>query len=428
MSLVYMFIAALLISIILGFALKINIGYIAIAFAFINGLFFYGFSVKQVVGMWPLSLFMMLLMVMLFYGFAIANGTVESLAGHIAYSTRKVPYLLPFALWLFCLVIAASGAGPYAVFAFLSPIVMGISIKSGMRRLLAAVIVITGGSIGGQFPISAGGIVIKNYATMAGYEALASSIALDVFINTLIGQGLIFLGMYIVLKGFRLTEVNMEKPEPLNQKQKITLGIIVFVLALTVLPALLAMVFPGSALFKVLKGFGDVTATSAIGIILCLFFRVGKEKDAINKVPWNTIILICGMGVLIQSAVSIGVIDSLSKWIQSNVDATMAAYLLITTSAVMSFFSSTLGVVVPTLSALVPVFQNITGAAPGFLFSILTVPALLTGYSPFSSSGAITMTGVPSEEERNRIFKFLLAAPFVWYVYFNLLVFIGAIR
>lgn len=428
MGFVYLFIAALVISIILGFALKINIGYLAIAFAFFNGVFFYGFSVKQVVGMWPLSLFMMLLMVMLFYGFAIANGTVECLAGHIAYSTRKVPYLLPFALWFFCLAIAASGAGPYAVFAFLSPIVMGISIKSGMPRLLAAVIVITGGSIGGQFPISVGGMVIKGYAAMAGYEALASSIALDVFKNTLIGQGLIFLGMYLVFKGFRLTEVKMEKPEPLNQKQKINLGIIIFVLTLTVLPALMAIIFPGSGLFKILKGFCDVTFTSAIGIVLCLLLKVGKEKDAINKVPWNTIILICGMGVLIQSAVSIGVIESLSKWIQANVEGTQAAYLLITTSAVMSFFSSTLGVVVPTLSTLVPVFQDITGTSPGFLFSILTVPALLTGYSPFSSSGAITMAGVPSEEERNRIFKYLLAAPFVWYIYFNILVLFGVIR
>jgi di/tricarboxylate transporter len=297
-----------------------------------------------------------------------------------------------------------------------------------MERMLAAVIVISGGSIGGQFPISAGGMVIKGYAAMAGYEAQASSIALDVFINTLIGQGLIFIGMYIVFGGFKLTEVKMEKPEPLNRKQKINIGIIIIVLALTVLPAVFTIIFPESGLFKVLKGFGDVTFTSSIGVVLCLLFKVGKEKEAINKVPWNTIILICGMGVLIQSAVSIGVIDALSKWIQSNVEGALAVHLLITTSAVMSFFSSTLGVVVPTLSALVPTFQDISGTSPGFLFSILTVPALLTGYSPFSSSGAITMAGVPSEEERNRIFKYLLAAPLVWYLYFNLLVFIGAIR
>lgn len=427
-SYVYLFIAAILISIILGFVLKINIGYIAIAFAFVNGIFFYGYSVKQVVGMWPISLFMMLLMVMLFYGFAIANGTVESLAGHIAYATRKVPFMLPISLWLFCMAIAAAGAGPYAVFAFLSPIVMTIAMKSGMSRILAAVVVISGGSIGGQCPISVGGIVIKNYATISGYEEVASSVALSVFKNAFIGQGLIFLAMYIIYKGYKLSEVQAEKPSPLNRDQKVNLGIIAFVLALTVVPATLALIFPDATFLQVMKGACDVTFTSAIGIVLCLLLKVGKEKEALSRVPWPTILLICGVGVLIQSAVSIGVIDSLSEWIQNSVTGTKAIYLLILTSAVMSFFSSTLGVVVPTLSTLVPVFQGITGMAPGFLFSILTVPALLTGYSPFSSSGAITMTGAPSEEERNRLFKYMLAAPFVLFVYFVLLVAIGIIR
>jgi len=390
--------------------------------------FFYGFTVKQVVALWPVSLFMMLLMVMLFYGFAIANGTVESLAGHIAYATRKVPFLLPVVLWLFCMAIAAAGAGPYAVFAFLSPIVMTIAMKSGIERLLAAVVVISGGSIGGQCPISVGGIVIKNYAAIAGYEGIASSIALDVFKNALIGQGLIFLAMYIIYKGYKLNIVDIEKPKPLNRDQKTNLGIIAFVLILTVLPASLALIFPGLSLFVMMKGACDVTFTSAIGIVLCLLFKVGQEKEALSRVPWPTILLICGVGVLIQTAVSIGVIDSLSYWIEGNITGSGAIYLLIVTSAVMSFFSSTLGVVVPTLSTLVPVFQSITGMAPGFLFSILTVPALLTGYSPFSSSGAITMTGAPNEEERSRLFKYMLVAPFVLFVYFILLVYIGIIQ
>lgn len=422
------FVLGLLAAIVIGFWRKINAGYVAMMLAFIIGIFVYGFTVKQIVGLWPISLFLMLFTVMMFYGFAIANGTVESLAGRIAWATRKHPALLPIALWLFCMAIAASGAGPYAVFAFLSPIVMNIAIKSGMPRLLAAVVVISGGSIGGQCPISVGGIVIQNYASIMGYTEEALAISSTVFVNALIGQGLIFVAMYIFFKGWKTSDVVVEKPEPLTRAQKTNLIIIAIVLCLTIIPPFLHyFVFPNSQFVTTVSGAVDVTVTSTIGIVLCLLCKVGGEKDAFGRMPWNTIFLICGIGLLIQTAVKFGVIDSLSAWIADNIHGKNAIYALILTSACMSFFSSTLGVVVPSLSTLVPVFCQITGYGPGYMFSLLTVPALLTGYSPFSSAGAITMAGVPSEEERQNIYKVMLAAPFVLFVYFCALTFLGII-
>lgn len=423
------FVAGLLLSIAIGFWRKVNAGYVAIVCAFVIGIFLYGFSVKEVVGLWPVSLFLMLFSVMLFYGFAIANGTIESLASHIAWATRKHPALLPFALWLFCMAIAASGAGPYAVFAFLAPIVMSISIKSGMSRLLAAVVVISGGSIGGQCPISVGGIVIQNYATLVGYGDQALAVSVDVFLNALICQGLIFVSLYVFFKGWKASYVVMEEPEPLSRQHKTNLVIIGVVLLLTIVPPFLRyFVLPENEFILLLSGAMDVTVTSSIGIVLCLLCGVGSEKAAFSKMPWNTIFLICGIGLLIQTAVKFGVVDDLSAWISANVSGSGAIYALILASVCMSFFSSTLGVVVPSLSTLVPVFSSITGFGPGYLFSLLTVPALLTGYSPFSSAGAITMAGVPDEAERQSIFKVMLAAPFVLFVFFCALTFIGVIR
>jgi di/tricarboxylate transporter len=425
---VTLFIAAIVLSIGLSFVLKLNAGSFAMVFAFINGIYFYGFSVKDVVAMWPVNLFLMLFTVMFFYSFAISNGTIEKLAAHIAYRARNIPWLLPIALWLFCMAIAASGAGPYAVWAFLAPIVIGICVKSGISPILAAVTVISGGSIGGQCPISVGGIVIKNYAAISGFEAISESISLHVFWNTLLGQGLVFWAVYGLTKGYRTKMIAIDEPESLSKRQILNLWIILFVLLLTVLPAVAAFIFPHVEVVILMKKAGDVTVTSSIGILLCFLFKISTEKEAFSKVPWSTILLICGIGMLIQTAVSIGVIKSLSAWISENIEGRSAIYLLIATSAVMSFFSSTLGVVVPTLSTLVPVFASITGTDPGFLFSILTVPALLTGYSPFSSSGAITMTGASSEAERQLLFRYMLAAPFIMFAVSNLLVFTGLMR
>ena len=424
---VYLFLAALIISIGVSFALKVNAGAIALFFAFFNGIFFYGFSASQVIRMWPISLFLMLFLIMFFYGFSISNGTVENLASQIAYASRKMPYLLPIALWLFCIAIAGAGAGPYAVFAFLSVIVMRIAVKAGINRLLAAIIVLTGGTIGGQVPISVGGLVVQNYASAVGYESVALAVSSHVFRNILIAEGLIFIIIYFVCGGHKLKNPDIEKPEPMTEKQKRTFAIMIFVVLLSVVPPFLAVIFPSASFIVTLAGACDITFTCTVGILLNMLFRVGDEKAAFGVVPWPTILLICGIGVLIATATSIGVIDSLSVWIQNNVQGKNSIYLLMLAGAIMSFFSSTLGVVVPTLSTLVPVFASITGASPGFLFSALTVPAYMTGFSPFSSAGAITMAGAP-ESERPQLFNFLLAAPVVNTIFACLLVLIGIVR
>jgi len=424
---IYLFIFALLISIAIGFALKINAGYVALLFSFINGLFFYGLSVKKIVAMWPVSLFLMIVTVMIFYGFAIANGTLEVLASNIAYRTKKTPYLLPIVLWIFCTAVSASGAGSYGVFAFLSPIIMGIALKAEIPRFLAAIIIISGGSAGSLAATSVGGAVIQNYAAKVGYTETAAAITNEVFLDSLIIHFILIVLSYIAFRCWKMKPYEMEKPAPFNENQKKTLGIIGVVLALTLIPPFLAALVPGNATLTLLKNAVDVTVTSTVGIVLCLLFKVGSEKDALSKVPWATVMLICGIGVLIQTAVEIGIVDVLSAWIEANVSGDAGIYILILVAAVMSFFSSSLGVVVPTMSVLVPIMAEITGRNPAFLFAIIVTTAMLTGFSPFSSAGAITMSGVPSEEERNKLYKWMLAAPAVNLVYMMLIAAVGIV-
>jgi len=425
---IYLFIFALLLSIAIGFVLKINAGYVALLCAFVNGLFFYGFSVKKIVAMWPVSLFLMILTVMLFYGFALANGSIEVLASNISYRTRKYPFLLPIVLWIFCTLVSASGAGSFGVFAFLSPIIMGIALKAGIPRLLAAAIIISGGSAGSLAATSVGGAVIQNYAAKVGYADTASAIVGEVFWESLLIHFILIILCYVAFRAWKLKPYEMEKPAPLNEKQKKNLVIILVVLALTLIPPFLYALMPASTVLKLLKDSVDVTVTSTIGIVLCLLFKVSTEKEALAKVPWATIMLICGIGVLIQTAVEIGIVTTLSTWIEANVSGQAGVYILILVSAVMSFFSSSLGVVVPTLSVLVPIMAEITGRSPSFLFAAIVTTAMLTGFSPFSSAGALTMSGVPSEEERNKLFKYMLAAPVVLLVYMMLVAATGIIR
>ena len=423
---VIIFLIALVVCIAAGFVSKINPGALAIVCAALIGVFLCNFSFNKVLGMWPMSIFMMLLMVMLFYGFAFANGTLAKVAKYIPYWMRKCPALLPIALFLLCFTVSAIGVGPFGVFAILGPIVMAVALDAGIPRLVAAFAIIGGGGMGALSPISTGGIVIKNYATVTGYGAMADAIVMNVWLNIIIADALIFLITYVLFKGWRLPDATYEKPEPFDKKQRQTLIIIAVVLALTILPSVL-YAFVGSPFLKLLKEALNVSVCCAFGCALCCLLKVANEKDAFKTMPWPTILLICGVSMLIQVAVEFGIVDQLSAWLTANVSGTIAMYIALLISAAMSFFSSSLGVVVPTLSTLVPALEAITGATPGLLFSIITIAAMLSGYGPFSAGGGITLGGVTDEVERKKLYTYLLIASPVLVVFFALLVFVGII-
>ena len=420
-----LFLVAIAIAIAIGFFTKVNSGYVAIVFAVLLGVLVYGFSFNAVIGMWPVSLFLMLTFVMLFYGFAISNGTLSILAEQVTYAMRKVPYLLPIALWLFCLAVSAAGVGPIGVFAILAPTVMAIGMKAGMPRMLAAITVISGGSIGAMSPISTGGIVVANCAIANGYTD-TMPIVLNTWLNLFIGQGLVFVLAYIIYKGWKLKGGEFSKPAPMDKRQKQTLGIIVAVLLLTFLPPILNAI-THVAFFSAMSKVCNVTATCVFGVILCQILNVASEKDAFKTIPWKTIMLISGMCLLINTAVKYGLVDQLSAWITANIEGSLVIYLLIAIAALMSFVSSSLGVVVPTLSTLVPALVGVTGATPGLLYSAILVSAMLSGYSPFSTSGGITMSGLQDEGERKKLYAQLLVAAPLFVVGFAVLVLIGIV-
>lgn len=220
MSAITLFVVSLVLSLVLGFATKINTGYFAMAFAFLNGVFIYDLAVKKVATMWPIYLFLMLFIITLFYGFAISNGTLIKVAEKIIYKSRNFPAALPIVLFLICLFFAGTGAGAPAVFAFLSPLVMLVCIRSQISRLLATILIFTGATIGSQLPFSVGGIVVQQVAENMGYVDQGFLISLNVWINCCVTMTLFFMIAYIILKGYKTPVVKIEEPAPFTEVQK----------------------------------------------------------------------------------------------------------------------------------------------------------------------------------------------------------------
>ena len=56
--------------------------------------------------------------------------------------------------------------------------------------------------------------------------------------------------------------------------------------------------------------------------------KLGDQKKALNFVPFSTIILVCGVGMLVSVATSAGAVDMFSSWIGENLSATAAKLVI----------------------------------------------------------------------------------------------------
>src|SRR5690625_4764068 len=143
----------ILLAIFLGYITRINIGFYAIAFAYLLGAFGLGLDTAEIIGFWPISIFFVILTVTLFYGFAMVNGTLEKLASHMLYAARRIPWALPLIIFFAATLIAALGAGFYTVVAFMAPMALLLSYKTGLSLVISAMAVNYGALAGANFKI-----------------------------------------------------------------------------------------------------------------------------------------------------------------------------------------------------------------------------------------------------------------------------------
>lgn len=419
---------SVVVAIALGYSLKINIGWFALAFAFVLGVFMCDIAPNAIIAMWPTKLFFQLLTVMFFYNFAINNGTLELVAKKIVYLTRKTPALIPVALWVMFAILSGIGPGAVAMFLALAPLLMTIADEIGMNPIMVPVIMTSAGSAGGWSPIAVQGLLTQSLIEAGGYPAEeATRLMLVVWQNTLLCAVVVFIVGYFVFKAYKSKAAVMEKPEPFKKNQKINLVLIAIVLALLIIPSVVKGI-TGNAFFAMLAKSIDVTYVCIVFAIIAILLKIGDEKKAMMNVPWNTIIMLCGAGTLLAVASSAGVLDYLSVAMSQNVALGILPYAMGIIAGVMSVFSSTTGVVMPTLYPLVMTITTATGFPAAILFSVIPITASYSGMSPFSTAGGLALAAVKDESKKNAIVIKLIITAFSTIALVMLLIAVGAIR
>ncbi|MDC4581063.1 SLC13 family permease [Acinetobacter baumannii] len=400
---------ALAVSIGLGYKTKINIGFFTIAFAYLIGCFGMGLKPSEVIELWPVKIFFIILSVTLFYNFALANGALEKLASHLLYKCRKFPQFLPLAIFFAATIIAGLGAGFYTVLAFMAPITLLLCKKTNMNMIIGGMAANYGALAGANFMTSQSGIIFRSLMENTGISSqTAFSYSSGIFILTLIIP-IAVLGIYTLWnRKSNSIVIEDQKPEPFDKKQKQSIFLIILMMSIVLVFPILHLVFPDVKTISFLNSKIDIAFLAITFSLISLLMKLADEKKVIALVPWGTLIMICGVGILIALGVKLGIITTLSEWLANNVPVWVIPVLLCLISAIMSVFSSTLGVVAPTLFPIVPALALTSGLNPLVLFICIVVGAQSTAISPFSSGGSLIMASAPADIDKTKFFNQLL--------------------
>ena len=213
--------------------------------------------------------------------------------------------------------------------------------------------------------------------------------------------------MYFWLKGPKYMTVNDDiKPvEPFTGKEKTALWLIVLFIIVVIGPTAIGTI-TGS---KVISGFArnlDVGLVAAVFACIAAVLKLGDTKKVINKqVPWGTIVMICGVSMLITVASKGGAIEVVGEWIGSSLPKALICPVLFIIGGILSMFVSTNNVAIPTLFTLVPSIVGASGISPVILYMAIAVGCSSTGCFPFSGSGSFALGMCQDEKLQKPLFN-----------------------
>jgi di/tricarboxylate transporter len=166
-----------------------------------------------------------------------------------------------------------------------------------------------------------------------------------------------------------------------------------------------------AALIVGVTGFGLQVGMAAFAAAAFLTLAgAADEKAAVRTMPWNVMIMVCGVTVLTALLEKTGGLDLFTTILGrfSRVDTVAGVIAFVT--GIISVYSSTSGVVLPTFLPGVPgLVQKLGGGDPVAIASSILVGGHLVDVSPLSTIGALCIAGAGSSEDRRLLFNRVLA-------------------
>ena len=392
MNLAWISLAALLTAIIVSCFSRLNVGVLAVAFAWIVGIYFGGMSLNEVVGGFPIQLFLTLVGVTLLFTQAQLNGTLDKLAHQALRTSRGNTGLIPVSFFFLGCGIASLGPGNISAAAMLAPLAMTVAGRAGIPPFLMAIMVGNGAQSGALSPFAPTGIIVNGLMDkigLAGYEWRT-------YWTNLLAHAVLAFAGYLLLGGWRLFRKKFDQGgdapvEAFTGRNWVTLLVIL------------------SVLVVVLFFEANIGMAAFAGAVALAVFRVADHEEAIRRMPWYPIIMVSGVTILIallEKTGGLALFTAFLAYIATPVTVTFAVAFV---TAVISVYSSTSGVVLPAFIPTIPgLVARLGGGDPVAIAASMNVGAHLVDMSPLSTTGAICLAGIVKPEDVRPTYNRLL--------------------
>lgn len=390
---------ALIAAIILGFIRQSNVGIISIGFAMLVGLI-YGVSAKEIMSGFSSSLCIQMVGITYLFAIINGNGTLTILANKAVGLVGKRKQLIPFVMFIIGYVICAVGPGAIPSLAIIPVLAVPVAVSAGLNPIMVSLIGQMGVQAGRMSSLTPEAIVVKELMVAQGLDGNTFPLGVCMLVTELF----LVLIVYMYYRGWKISE-----PAGLAKQEAVKIGRI----QLLSIGGLIALVV-GVLFFS-----WNVGLTGFLVGSLLIIAGAGEEKKAVNGVPWNVILMVLGVGILMNIITVSGGIDIMVAALEKVMGEKTAVAIMSVTAGVMSFFSSGLGVVFPTLIPTASGLAASTGVGAVELVAVVVVGGTVTGFSPISTAGALVMAAVSGEKgadekyPQNKMFVELFGVAFI---------------
>jgi di/tricarboxylate transporter len=406
MDLAWISLAALIVAITLSMLTSVNVGVVSMAMAWIVGVYLGGMPLAKVIGNFPIDLLLNLVGVTLLFGMANLNGTLGRIAARAVRACRGNSGVIPIMLFFIALALSSIGPGNIATTAIMAPMAMAVAYRAAVPPFLMALMVGNGAQAGALSRFAPTGIIVNanmDKIGLGGYE-------LQTYLNNLAAHVVVTFAAYFLFGGWKLFTKPKVQPEVAQSDQAgarmddAIIGVEPFEsrhwLTLGVLAALVVSVI----WFRTHVGMAALTGAALLSLL-----NAANEKEAIKKMPWSVILMVCGVTVLIGVLSAQRGIDLFTDLLARIATPGTVTFVIAFVTGAVSVYSSTSGVVLPAFLPTVPGLAERLGADPMAIASSMNVGGHLVDLSPLSTIGALCIAALPNEADGKKLFNQLLA-------------------
>lgn len=392
--LAWLSLGALVVAMIVSCTTQLNVGVLALALAWIVGVYFGGMGLNDVLGGFPVQLFLTLAGVTLLFTQAQLNGTLDRVAHAAVRVCRGNTGLIPVMFFLLGCAIASMGPGNVATAAMLAPMAMAVAARAAIPAFLMAIMVGNGAQSGALSPFAPTGIIVNGFMEKIGL----GGVEFQTYWTNLLAHAFVAFAGYLTLGGWRLFG-RAYTAGPEQGSEHTAFGAPHWFTIATILAVLVAVLFLDA----------NIGMAAFAGAVVLAAARVADHEQAIRRMPWVPILMVSGVSVLVALLEETGGLDLftdlLARFATPGTLTGMIAFL----TGIISVYSSTSGVVLPAFLPTVPGLIDRLGGDPFGVASSMNIGAHLVDMSPLSTTGAVCIAGITDPAEVRPTYNKLLA-------------------